>query len=347
MKFYAALIGAKGDLKHQHECGFLTRSYYNLGRTNRIMMCSLCHAGAEGYDHEDCAEQPSWYGTLFSTRPWIVPPPLASAPYDHGKPEDVFKLDMLHLFKVGLGRHICASAIAALCLLGFWDSVDDSKNLPDRLARAHASFRLWCLAEREQPGLRSFTVAFFTIKSRASFPWSNSKGSDTTLMLRWLRFLTALELQQESPFKTSHEVFLRKLKHAVEHGLEVFRVLHNHGLWLERNCAKLLYGHLMLLLRSYKAMARACQEKQIAGFSLVPKFHAIHHVAVSIGTDIRSGAAMVLNPLYAGCEMNEDFVGRLSRLSRKLATKTLTRRVLQRHLFKKKAVTARHVRVQE
>ena len=225
-----------------------------------------------------------------------------------------------------------------------WSSAGDAKNLHDRLHRAHSSFQLWCIAECEQPGLRSFTQAFFNIKTKASFPWSSSKGSDTTLMLRWLRFLTALELSQDSP---RHESFLRKLKHLVEHGLEAFRVVHNHGLWLERACAKLLYGHLMLLLRSYKAVAKECHAKRLAGFSLVPKFHAIHHVAVSIGSDVRSGAAMVLNPLYAGCEMNEDFVGRLSRLSRKLGTKTLTRRVLQRHLYKKKAVTARHVHVHE
>ena len=101
----------------------------------------------------------------------------------------------------------------------------------------------------------------------------------------------------------------------------------------------------MLLLKTYQGLARHVLALRMTGFQLIPKFHGLHHVAWSLAEDLRQNAQMSLSPLVAGCEQNEDVVGRISRLSRVLNTRTLTRRLLQRHFYKKKAVMKRLVPV--
>ena len=347
-QYFAVLVSSKGDLKHHMECGYLTRSYHKMGKKRQKMMCSLCHAGDTDLDFEDCSEDPPWSRTLYSSRPWTVTPPLASVPYDTAAPERVFALDLFHLHKVGLGRHLVGAAIVVLCGLGLFDTGArrESKALPKRLGRAHSNFVLWTLAERVKPGLRSFKLAFFNIKSKQSFPWCNSKGSDTTLLTRWLRFLTRLYLQEPSnAFTQKHGAFLRLLKHEVEAALDLFHVVHSHGLWIERGCAKYLYARLMTVLKGYKALAMTAKTMGVAGFALIPKFHAMHHVALNLALDLERGADCVLNPLMDSCEQNEDVVGRICRLARRLSTRTITSRVLTRHFFKKRAVMSRFVKV--
>ena len=339
------MVGSKGDMKHHMECGYLERSYHKLGKNVQAMMCSLCHAGAPGLDFEDCSESPLWSDTMYASRPWSTTPPLTCAPYDNTKPEKLFCLDLFHLYKVGLGRHLCGAGICILSRLGFFDDGRESKAFPERLKRAHAAFKLWASAEAVKPGLRSFKPAFFGIKSKKTFPWANSKGSDTIIMCRWLRFYTSLALQEDTRSSRTHGDFLKLLNKTMHCALEVFRVVHHHGLWLEHPCAKYVYARLLLLIKGYRALARKARGLKLAGFALVPKFHALHHVAHSIADDLRRGCTLVLNPLVAACEQNEDVTGRISKLARELNTRTLTSNVLERHLFKKRAVMSRHVRV--
>ena len=238
-RYYVALVASKGDLKHHMECGFLNRSYHTLSKKTAAdkMMCSLCHAGDRAYPYESCSHMPDWRNTMYQSRPWDLArlPPLVTVPYDAQRPEKLFALDLFHLFKVGLGRHVAGAGITVLAKLGLWDFPGQSKGLEQRLSRAHSNFKLWASAERVAPGLRSFQPCFFMIKSKASSPWCNCKGSDTMHLCKWLRFLTRLQLGQSTPFTAAHRELLSMLKHAVESGLEIFRIVHHHGLWLERN----------------------------------------------------------------------------------------------------------------
>ena len=339
-RYYGILVGAKGDLKHQVEVGNLERSYHTLG--NDQEMCSLCLAGTNDIPFTDTNDEPLWATTLYVSRPWTTTPCLAAVPYITETPEKVFHLDPFHLFKVGLGRDLSGSTIVILARLGFWDSDGDSKAMGVRLQRAHSMFSLWCSSERRAPGLRSFKVGFMNIKNKSSFAWCSSKGSDTMLLLKFLHWYVSLQLVNPSDISKQHEDFLKVLKHTIESGLAVFKIMHSHGLWMPRDCSKLLYTRLMLLLRGYKQLARHAMGLKQSGFGLKPKFHGMHHVAYSIRYDlVHHKAELVLNPLISACEQNEDTVGRISRLSRKLATKTLTQRLFQRHFLKKGALLRR------
>ena len=313
-----------------------------MGAKTDQMMCSLCWAGDRAYPFEDCSDKPDWAETLGASRPWSITPNLALVPGNPSFPEQVFLLDPFHLFKVGLARDLSGSAIIALCKMQFWDNAGDSKNIKFRLERAHKSFQLYCLAQRKAPGLRSFTKTFLNFGSNKASAWTNSKGSDSMLLLKWLLWFVSLQLLRPEEIQNPrHLQFCKTLKHTVDSGLKVFALLHSHPLWLQPTCATVLYKRIMLLLRGYKSLAQQMVSLRMSGFGLKPKFHGTHHVAFAIKQALERQCQLVLSPLVAACEQNEDVVGRISRLSRRLATRTLTRRVLQRHFLKKSALLRR------
>ena len=215
------------------------------------------------------------------------------------------------------------------------------KTLKARLNRGHSHFAFWCKTNHYSPGLRSFSPSYFQVKSKSSFAWSNSKGSDTTLMLKWLVFFVGLQLCQREGLSEERKVFFKTYRHTVMNALQAFDLMYLHGLWLPRGCALVLYSHFSLLLSGYKSCARMMIDFGCTGFGLKPKFHGIAHLKYSIRTDLKNGSALILNPIHAGNEQNEDKVGKTSRLSKKLSTRTLTLRILQRYLLKKKALLRR------
>ena len=327
-KVYAAVISLKGDMDFHRKVVALDRSYGNLGTKNQIAICHHCHAGMPDFPFEEYAESPAWSSTLWQTRPWSSTPYLAGIPYDPDTPERMMQGDLFHIFKCGLGRDIIGGVVILLLRQGWADFEGSTVNLPDRFKRAHSRFVLWCSACSEAPGLRSFGMLFFNMASLLSAPWTNSKGSDTVLLLRWLDF--ELKLLLKDPAEAASYRFVREMSVLVSTSLEILSV-HKHRLWLERECARKLYVSIMRTLRAYAALSkRALLELEIRVFMQKPKAHALHHLAWSLKCELESGATLILSPAMNSCEMNEDFVGRVSRLSRRVNTRVCDLRVFQR-----------------
>lgn len=344
--YFAALIGSKGDMKFQKEIAFLTRCYAHISRgAQSTCMCNLCHAGLDQYPMEDAQFEPSWRHSLFLDRPWdeSSPPPLTVVPYDDTMPEFLYKIDFFHCFKVGLGRDIAGSTLAWLAGLGAWDSEGSTKNLPHRLIRAHAHFRLWAQTNHKNPSLRSFSKAYLNIKSSKSSPWCNSKGSDTVLILEYLRFYVGLLVASPEWATCSCLDMLKLCRSLLEHSLNMCSVIYKHNLFLQRDCASRLYLEGMVVLRAYKRLAKFFAEEQKAGFRLKPKYHAMFHLLYDLRNALKGTSPMILSPIIWACEQNEDHVGRVSKLSRVLATKNITLRLTQRYFLKTKALMRKHL----
>lgn len=345
-QFFAAVIGSKGDMKHQMEFGNLTRSYHTFarGKQQTAYMCSLCYAGARGVPFEDTQDEPTWATTLYAARPWnSTPNILLHLPHNRNEAEEFFQLDTFHLVKVGLGRDLCGSGILVLARLGLYDWEGcTSKTLSDRLQRAHQSFSLWCAGCKCKPGLRSFTKQFLNIQSKKSFAWMNTKGSDTMMVIRYLKWFAGIELIAPSTKKAEeNQKILRLLKHTTDNLLQAFSIIHGHGLWLDRPCGKLLYTCFMVTLRGYKSLAKHALQLQLCGFAFKPKFHGLHHVAYKLRLDLLAGNQRVLNPVCWMCEQDEDKVGKISRLSRRISVRNQTSQILYRYMLKKKSCLPR------
>lgn len=65
---------------------------------------------------------------------------------------------------------------------------------------------------------------------------------------------------------------------------------------------------------------------------MVPKAHCLHHIPVELLAQANR-TKWVTNPLAGSCQVQEDFVGKPSRVSRRVAVRRVHERVLQRGLL--------------
>ena len=340
---YGAVIGLKGDMDWHKKCMHLTRSWLHAGQESAGEICHCCLAGNRNFPFEDYSENPRWSQSLLSSRPWSNsnPPSLLSIPFDAAEPptpEYIIKGDLFHIMKTGCCRDVIGGAVFFLCRKGFFDLEGSSQNLPDRLDRAHGHFKLWCKAESVSPGLRSFSKAFFNIKTMLSAPWSNSKGSDTVLLLRWLSFFLSLQLKHPTiPDNGGHSRLMSVMVQTIEAARTILCLIRQHKLFLHRACGRRLYITIMRFLRGYQHLGKHLLNLSMRSFLQKPKLHALHHVAWTLRCQLLSGGPM-LNPECFCCDIDEDFIGRVSRVSRKLDVRQLDKRVLQRQFLKVRAL---------
>ena len=342
--WHVALIGHKGDLKHFAEkVAHLTRSYAHMGRVSSRMMCSHCEAGKVGLPWDELSHRPKWVQTQYMSRPWAKTPPLTVVPFEVAAPEKLYRLDVFHLVKLGVARDL-AGCIFLLAKLGFWDAPGDSLAMKQRLFRAHVQLKLWASAEGASLALRYFSLRLFSVKRLSDHPWTNTKASDTVILLRFLKWFANLHLESPTPTSAPHRKLLKLLSKTTAHCLEILRVCSSHGLFMDRACGQYLYTCFMRFLSGYQALARAVLDMNEAACSLKPKFHGVAHLANDLREVLHTRAPLIMNPYIFGCDVNEDTVKHICNLAVKVAPKTITRRVIQRSFLKKAAVMRRHLR---
>lgn len=334
-QYFCATLGVKGDLKFHFQMGHLTRTYLNTGTTNENPVCSLCLAGSPGFPFEDLGPLPRWQDTMFSEKPWNHEPVLVQIPFQHGQEEALFRFDCFHCWKLGVGRDLVGSTLVSLALLRYYDfDEDDTQNLPDRLDRCHSHFRLWCQASGKSPALHYFSQALFNSPNQRSFPWANVKGSDCMLLTSFLLFLVDVAIKNGS-VKEGHLVFFKIIKETLQSVEVFFSILYSHGLWLSR---KWVLHHVMVMLKGYKRLAHESAKLDLVAYSLKPKLHSMRHIAGDIENQLRSGAPKILNILAFSCEPNEDMVGHVARLSRRVSARTVNHRVFDRVCIRMKTL---------
>ena len=339
---YAAIVGIKGDMDFHKKIMELERSYSNVGTKSALECCHLCLAGGPNVDFEDYAESPGWLQTLNLQRPWSTdnPPALSGVPYDDTCSEQMLQPDLFHIHRLGAARDLIGGILIFLMRLKFFDYPGSSINIDDRFKRAFSYFALWCASKGKSPGLRSFTKQFFNMKTLISAPWASCKASDSVLLLRWLSH--TLKLNLENPIVPGHDNLLKRMLQVTEAALKL-GMLHHHKLLLSRNCAKMFYVHTMTLLRGYAFLGNESLKIHIRAFIQKPKHHALHHIAVFIKKELEKGCSLILSPQCFACDMNEDFLGRISRLSRRVGFRLCDLRVIHRYFIKVKVLLRRRM----
>ena len=340
IRFFGALVSAKGDQKWHVSVACLTRSYANIGEINMKPICAECMAGHRDFPFEDTSSSPRWVSTLFTSEPWDFPGPLEEVPFDANMPARKYKRDLLHVFKIGLGRDMCGSFIMLLARhFKHFDCGDhrESISMSNRLKRAHSRFTLWCAASGSCPHLRGFTKDFMHLSTVAGYAYTNSKGSDTMLLLRWLRLELGLLHDRLKAKDEQEAIALAQCgMQMCDSAAGMFRLLYGHGLWLPAQCMRQLRDEILVVCRGYSFLASRCLQMGFAGFSLKTTIHSLHHFAVEVDLALQRGATCFPSFLLNDCSADEDFVGRTARVGRSTHSKTTAFRVLQRHLLKTK-----------
>ena len=328
--YNGVLIGLKGDMKWHTRIGCLSRSYEHQGRVRDIQCCHFCLGGGPNLPWEDLRENPCWTNTIFSTRPWTddAQLPLLCIPFDTQAPEALYRTDPFHMAKVGVFRDMVGSSIFWFIRHHYYGRFGQ---IPAKLSAAFGCFKLFCHTQNVTPSLRSFTQALFMYKSAKSFPYTNTKGSDTILLMRFVVLQAAAfsnDLLQDEDLPT-----LQLIHNTALSGLDFFDTLYAHGLFLTRDCAISLYLHGNDFIGGFCRLASFCLNK-FNLYAIKPKLHMFRHCLLEIKGALLEGAEFIINPLVWNCEGNEDSIGRLSTLSRRLDSRNISAKILMCYLVK-------------
>ena len=108
--------------------------------------------------------------------------------------------------------------------------------------------------------------------------------------------------------------------------------MYSSGFWLPRSRGVKLGQWLQVFVESYGHCASLLFAEGKNRFSLIPKVHFIHHEALKL-LHAPEHLHWLVSPLGTSVQIQEDMVGRPSRLSRRVAVPQLHRRVLDRSLI--------------
>ena len=101
-------------------------------------------------------------------------------------------------------------------------------------------------------------------------------------------------------------------------------MLYRSGLWLQPSTVSPIIRSGMSFLREYRVCAQFAFEERKCRYKIPPKYHAFCHMTHSLieqlgkvgSCVLDKDLACVISPLAYGCQMDEDFVGQISALSR-------------------------------
>ena len=108
--------------------------------------------------------------------------------------------------------------------------------------------------------------------------------------------------------------------------------LYKEGFWIASCKATQLVKLFFLFLKSFQLAAVESSRRHMNRFAFVPKVHMLHHGAHQLHQEAVM-AHWAMNPLATSVQIQEDFIGRPARLSRRVAMRSIHMRVLQRTLI--------------
>lgn len=346
-QWFVACTGAKGDLKWVQRVADLNRSFGSQISINK-KMCHECLAGDQEFPFEDASDHPSWAPTCYTKRPYACRPVVCHIPFEHQDGNDeapherIFRRDIFHNTKMGVFRMFVASCVMLLAKLHYFDQQGQSNGRPLLIERAYHHFRYFCSTTSRTPALRSFSLSFFNSPSWFTFPWVNCKGSDTSHLLAWVH--TMVVGFANDPLKQEHSELLKRMALTASAARNFQKLCYSHGLWLDKaRCGACLYKEMNAFARGYNACAfLSMHQFQFTGFAMTSKYHLICHAKLDILNLLENKDAFwIPNPQTYGCEMNEDVVGKMSRLIRRVDARRASSRALELYLTKSKAVHRR------
>ena len=123
----------------------------------------------------------------------------------------------------------------------------------------------------------------------------------------------------------------------------LMRGLYGSGVWIKSSRAKHFAGFGLAFLQAYSRCASRAYNQGLRRFPLHPKLHFCHHLLMELLCQAQI-SNWCLSPLCFSVQLEEDFIGKPSRISRRVSSKRHCLRTLQRLML---AMAAEYARVEE
>lgn len=337
-RFYFCVVKVMGDWPFIQKCGSLSRTFMNISKAASSRappkgICHLCCADMTGVEWENFhIRPPTWVPTVNTLSAFLTLPKVLQLPMEESFRENFFCFDLFHAWHLGAGKTFLASCLAVLAISSAYQGSVES-----RLEKLNAEYIQWKKATGFTCQLRRINRAKLGWSATTVFPAGTwSKGSTTTCLMRFF-----LAMCQKHGEHVNGDLLLRFAFGAAKQMDCFLHGLYSWELWIPSNAAKeiAVSGANFLKLHG-KAVQIAHSQGQLF-FLLMPNFHRIDHLVWDMETQAAK-SNFVLNPLYCATQSDEDFIGRPSRLSRRVSPRLTIQRTLERSLV---AAYAQYVEV--
>lgn len=328
-RFYFCVVNVMGDWPFIQKIGNLSRSYLNISKaaTSRTApkgICHICKADMVGVIWEDFESQPpTWLPTVNTLSAFSEPPSILRLPKNNDFPEAMLAWDLFHAWHIGAGKTFLASCLSLLISSTAYEGSIDL-----RCQSVTADYAEWSRSTRNRCQLRVINKAKLGGLSSTSFPvgcWS--KGSTTTCLTKF--FLAMCQKYQQH---VDNDVLFQLAQRAAVHVDTFLRGLYSWELWIPSEHARSIIDAGLSFLKIHGYAVKVAFARQRLLFHLMPNYHRMHHILWDMHTQSCT-CKYILNPLYAATQSDEDFIGRISRTSRRVSPRLTIKRTLQRTLL--------------
>ena len=325
------VLGLKGDLPFLVKAGHLNRTFLHIrkgpeGPKSKALTgcCWKCAAGTSAVPFEEFTRSPAWLTTTGPNNelPWTtIAPFLERVPHVLDDKGSFFKLDLLHIYHLGIGRDFAASSLVAILDFVYEGTV------PERLVKMNADLKEYLASSRKQVHFKLLTRDILGFDSDKVFPAGHwNKAFDTPVLIEFVGWV----LRRNNVILNSQRV-LQIMASACDAMSRFMQNLLRSGLWLKQAVAADCGEDGLYFLACYAKLARVSFDAQKCRYNMVPKLHCFHHVCLDL---VRKSSLLtfILNPLAECTFQDEDFVGRVARLSRRVNPRLQCLRTIQRYL---------------
>lgn len=335
-----AVIGVKGDLPFLAKAGNMNRTYLHIrkhrpGPNSKPLTgcCWLCLAGSERADgtpvpFEDFSDSALWLSTRGTSNmyPWENFPPFVQyLPFSLSDAPGFFKLDVLHIYHLGIGRDFSASSLVYILT-----NLYEGSSVPENLETMNADLKQFLKETKKHIHFKKLSRDMLGFASTSVYPSGHwSKGMDTPIMIQFVGWLL-------NKFDATSRVDLL-LKAGCDAIDDCMTTMLSASLWMTPLEAQSVGLGAVKFLRVYGKMALHFWNEGCCLFNMVLKLHMFHHLGLNVLDAVNSGAQHITNPLIYSTFQDEDFIGRVARLSRRVNPRLQSLRTIQRYL-----VSTRH-----
>ena len=324
-KHWMMVLRTVGDWPWLHRVGHLNRTYANVAKRLDQKpggICHLCDAGFEHAPFEELATRtPRWSKTMYMRSPFDATPAMARVPHSPGRLAEHFAFDVFHTIQLGIGRYLTGT------MLALWSDRENG-NIDERFEALTVKYKTFCKSTGRAPLASRLTKDLIQWASTSEYPAASwYKGQLTTNVMAFLEHLgQATDLSDDDV-----EIMLALGTDAVVSLNAFMRLLYQSDAWMAPHTASLAANYALRFLRRYNTCACRARQLMRTLFPIQPKFHCLAHIALQLHW-AASEDKEAMNPLLWSTQQSEDFIGRPSRLSRRVSSRLVVQRVMERYL---------------
>lgn len=330
--FRLACLQVCGDWQFLQKCGHLVGTYSNVEKRPRAIssipkgICHKCQAGQLQVPFEDfrfVAVEPEWRKTMYQQNPFKPGnlPPILKVPHVPTRSPSLFAFDVFHCYHLGVGKTFFGACLALM------SEEMHGSNIDSRFEELTHEWLAWCDSNRKSPALTVLSKEGIAWADKGQYPngqWS--KGHITSMVGQFVQHW----LDQRD---ISHSPLLQECKQAVAFIDRCMHLMYSSDVFLSNADAKEVWSTGLGFLASYQRLAVMSYKQGRNLFSYMPKAHALAELWWDLKDQSEHGSSeFSMNPLIYACQIDEDYIGRTSRLARRVSATQSVRRTIERSL---------------